>query len=341
MYYTGLDAHPKRSQLQHMDETGALGLTMNVPTTREGLNTFLDKLDGPTRITFEASCCYWWLHEFLTSHPKISHINVVDPRRSRQLSEELSVQQGYGRAKNDRIDTEMMAHEDRLGLAPIIHVPTAKQLETRTLNRHRFILVLEKTMAANRIYGLLCMHGVLCQAAQLVDDAAFRQQLLQPLPNYVKVIADNFIGQINLYQKQMQWCEEQLELALPLGHPDLQLLMSAPGFGPVLSRIVQTEILDIHYFKAPGHLISYSGLAPIANESAGKKGVFKLNRHCNYYLKYAFVEAAHHACTHSHYQSKYKYDVKHYGKIIAKLNLARRLVKSVYWMLIRQQPYKF
>lgn len=341
MYYTGLDAHPKRSQLQHMDETGALGLTMNVPTSRDGLNLFLDKLDGPTRITLEASCCYWWLHEFLASHPKVSHVNVVDPRRSRQLSAELSVQQGYGRAKNDRIDTEMMAHEDRLGLAPIIYVPTAQQLEARTLNRHRFILVLEKTMAANRIYGLLCMHGVSCQASALVDDSALRQQILQPMPNYVKVIANHFIGQIHLYHKQMQLCEEQLELGLPLGHPDLQLLLSAPGFGPVLARIVYTEILNIHYFNAPKHLISYSGLAPFANDSAGKKGVYKLNRHCNYYLKYAFVEAAHHACTHPHYQPKYKYDVKHYGKMIAKLNLARRLVKSIYWMLIRQQPYKF
>ncbi len=341
MYYTGLDAHPKKSQLQHMDETGALGLAMKIPTTRDGFNKFLSKLDSPTRVTLEASCCYWWLHEFLTSHPKVSHVNVVDPRRSRQLSSELSVQYGYGRAKNDRIDTEMMAHEDRLGLAPAIHVPTAKQLEARTLNRHRLVLRIEKTMAANRIYGLLCMHGVLCQAAQLVDQATFREQLLQPLPNYVKVIVEHFITQIRLYRQQMQLCDEQLDLVLPLGHPDLQLLLSVPGFGPVLSRIVYTEILNIHYFDAPKHLISYSGLAPFASESAGKKGISKLNRHCNYYLKYAFVEAAHHASKHPHHKHQYQHDVKHYGKIIAKLNLARRLAKSVYWMLIRQQPYKF
>jgi hypothetical protein len=73
----------------------------------------------------------------------VAHLNVVDPRRSRSLSAELSVQAGYGRAKNDRIDTEMMAEQNRRGLAPTIHVPTPEQLHRRTLNRHRFVLVKE------------------------------------------------------------------------------------------------------------------------------------------------------------------------------------------------------
>ncbi|MDZ7360354.1 MAG: IS110 family transposase [candidate division KSB1 bacterium] len=341
MYYTGLDAHPKRSQLQHIDEDGALGLCMNIPTTPEGFNRFLDKLNGPTRITFEASCCYWWLHEYFKNHPKVAGVNVVDPRRSRKLSEELSVQRGYGRAKNDRIDTEMMAEQDRLGLAPTIHVPTAEQLKMRTLNRHRFILVFEKTTASNRIYGLLSMHGVFIVISKFVDDSDYRNQILQPLPPDVQFIVQNFVVQVHGFEKQIQSCEDELDKVLPLSHPDIKLLMTIPGFGPVLSRIVKTEILDIHNFRVPKYLISYSGLAPIDQESAGKKGVIKLNRHCNYYLKYAFTEAAHNARNHPHYKRKYDYDVKKHGKIIAKLNLARRFAKTVFWMLVRQQPYKF
>lgn len=341
MNYTGLDAHPKRSQFQHIDEDGALGLTMNVPTIPEGFNAFLDKLDGSTRITFEASCCYWWLHEHFKNHPKVSHINVVDPRRSRKLSEELSVQRGYGRAKNDRIDTEMMAEQDRLGLAPTIHVPTTEQLEMRTLNRHRFILVMDKTTASNRIYGLLSMHGVFPTISKFVTEADYRNQILTSLPAYVQFIAQNLVAQVHGFEKQIQLCEAELDKVLPLTYPDIKLLMTAPGFGPVLSRIVKTEILNSHHFKAAKYLISYSGLAPIDQESDGKKGIIKLNQHCNYYLKYAFTEAAHNARNHPRYKRKYDYDVKKHGKIIAKLNLARRLAKTVFWMLIRQQPYKF
>lgn len=55
MYYTGCDAHKRSCTLQHIDEDGALGLSMKIPTTSEGLDSFLDKLDAPTVVTFEAS----------------------------------------------------------------------------------------------------------------------------------------------------------------------------------------------------------------------------------------------------------------------------------------------
>jgi transposase len=339
MYYTGLDAHSKRSQLQHMDEDGAIGLELNVPSDPDGFNKFFDQLDAPTRLTFEASCGYWWLYNYFSSHPKISHVNVVDPRRSRKLSEELSVQRGYGRAKNDRIDTEMMAEQDRLGLAPIIQVPTADQLEMRTLNRHRFVLVQLKTMACNRIYGLLSMHGAFPSASKLVEDAEYRENILDRRPAYVQLIVKHLLGQVKGFAQQIQLCETERCKVLPLTHPDIKLLMSAPGFGVVLARTAKTEIRDIDRFKAPKYLKSYAGLAPVENDSAGKKGRIKLNRHCNYYLKYAFIEAAHHARHHPRYRRKYNEDVKKQGKITAKLNLARRLVKSVYWMLIRQQSF--
>jgi len=132
-----------------------------------------------------------------------------------------------------------------------------------------------------------------------------------------------------------------LDKILPSSHPQIKLLMTLPGIWPVLARIIYTEILNIKYFEAPKYLTSYSGLAPIEHESNGKKGPIKLNRYSNHYLKYAFVEAAHHARTHYRYQRKYELDVKKHGKIRAKLNLARRLTKAVYWMLTRQQPFKF
>ena len=52
------------------------------------------------------------------------------------------------------------------------------------------------------------------------------------------------------------------------------------------------------------------------------------------------MTAAHAARTHPKYRRKYDRDVKKYGKTIAKLNLARRIAKAVYWMLTRQQPFQ-
>jgi transposase len=324
-----------------MDEDGALGLSMVVPATPEGLAKFLDQLDGPTVVTLEASRGYWWLSEFFKHHAKVCDVHVVDPRRSRKIAQELSVHSGYGRAKNDRIDTEMLAEQTRRGLAPTIHPPTPEQLEMRSVTRHRMLLVQTKTRSANRIHSILSMHGVSISIKELMNHSESPKPPFDHLPDYVKFMVRQFVKQAQLLEKQIDQCENRLKRLLPPSHPQIKLLMTTPGFGPVCSRIVFTEIFDIQFFKAPKYLISYAGLAPIERESAGKKGRVKLNCHCNYYLKYAFIEAAHLARSHPLYRRKYESDVKKHGKIQAKLNLARRLAKAVYWMLIRQQPFKF
>lgn len=342
IYHTGIDIHKKFCSIQHMDNDGALGLTMTVPTTSEGLNRFLLQLDEPTTITFEAGRNYWWLHQFFKDHPKVLQVNVVDPRRSRHLAEELSVISGYGRAKNDRIDGEMLAEQTRRGLAPTIHVPTPDQLHLRTINRQRFATVENRTRAKNMIHGLLTMHGVSAAIDTLLDDAPAKMKLMATLPDYVPMLVELLLAWVRLFDQQIVLLDTALNHLLPASHPQIKLLMSAPGIGIVLSRTIYTEILDISYFKHdPKYFISYSGLAPIANESAGRQGRMRLNPFSNHYLKYAFVEAAHNAWDHPYYRRKYELDVKKHGKIIAKLNLARRLAKTVYWMLTRQQPYRY
>lgn len=340
MYHTGIDAHHRYSFFQHMDADGAIGISERIATHRDSLLELLAQLDDPTTITLEAGRNYWWLHELFAQHPMVSQVNVVDPRRSRKLASELSVLRGYGRAKTDYIDAEMLAEQTRRGIAPTIQVPTADQLEKRTLCRHRFNTVKNRTRAKNFIHAILELHGYSATIPELVTPSDTIDQLLGLLPGYVSFIVEQLVTLIKLFDHQISHCEARLAQLLPESHPQMKIMMSAPGFGAVLSRMVLTEILDLTYFKEPKYLISYAGLAPIANESAGRKGSVKLNKQCNHYLKYAFIEAAHNARDNRNYRRKYELDVKKQGKIIAKLNLARRLAKTVYWMLTRQQLYR-
>jgi transposase len=340
IYHTGCDAHIKTCNFQHISDDGTLGLEMRVQTDEQSIYRFLDLLDEPTTMTLEAGRNYWWLSQLFEAHPKVTRVNVVDPRRSRKLAEELSVISGYGRAKNDRIDAEMLADQTRRGLAPTIHVPTPSQLETRSLNRHRYTLVINRTRSENGIQSLLAMHGVKTTNNDLLTKPDWKENILQKVPEYVRFIIEQLLDQIVSLNKQIDLCERELDKRLPESHPQMRILLSTPGIGIILARTIYTEIMDISYFKEPKYLVSYSGLAPITNESADRKGPVKLNRHCNHYLKYAFVMAAHHACGHENYRKKYEHDVKKHGKTIAKLNLARRITKTVYWMLSRQQLYK-
>lgn len=336
MYHTGFDVHDANIQIQHMDEDGCLGIDTKISKTEFDILDFLDALDGPTTITIETSGSYWWLSQMLKNHPKVSQVNIVDARRSRKVAEELSVQFGYGRASNDRIDAEMSAHLTRMGLAPTIHIPSAKLLEVRTLNRFRHHLVKNRTRINKHANALLKFHGAdrSCNSKILQND-------LEKIPPYVKFIIGEELEYIRAFDNSIEKTEKFLDKLLPESHPQISLLLGVPGFGIVLARYIVTEIKNIKFFKAPKYLISYSGLAPVEQNSDGKKkGKIKLNQFSNRYLKYAFVQAAHNARNHPKFKRKYEQDLKLHDKSLAKIILARRIIKNVYWMLTRQQPFR-
>lgn len=124
---------------------------------------------------------------------------VADPFRSRKIVEELSVQKGYGRAKNDQIDSEMLAEQTRIGLAPGIHVPTSEQLEIRTACRHRFELVRRRTVASNLIHSTLSMHGHAISIEELINNQNSKKRLFEQLPEYLRLIIEDFIAQIERF----------------------------------------------------------------------------------------------------------------------------------------------
>jgi transposase len=323
-----------------MDQDGALGIEATVSTSSEAFNLLLDKLNQPVSVTMEAGRNYWWIKQHFKAHPAVKQVKVVDPMNSRTLSKELAVLAGYGRAKNDRIDAEMLAELERLGLTKSINMPNEQQLANRSISRQRFELIKQRTRSKNHIQALLAMHGVRAATNKLVESEETRASVFARLPDFVTFIIQQDIEKIWFMNDKIKECEKRLDTLLPKNNKDIDILCSAPGIGIILARIILTEIVDITHFDAPKHLISYAGLAPVVNESGRHKGKVRLNEHANHYLKYALIEAAHGARNYPKYKDKYRKDVKERDRITAKITLARRLAKSVFWMLTRQQYFK-
>jgi transposase len=326
--------------MHHMTDDGAHGLHMNITTDEQSIHNFLDQLDAPTTMTLEAGCNWWALYHLFETHPLVAEINVVDPARSRHIAEDLSLLNGYGRASNDHIDSEMLADMRRRKLISGIAIPTPEQMEVRTINRFRFDAVTYGARAKNKITSLLAFYGISIQFNDVMNQAEKYLNIKERLPEYVVFNIEQLLNRVLMADKQIDLCQSRLDELLPESNENIKILMSHPGIGPVFSRTILSEIFDIHHFKEPKHLVSYAGLAPVEQESAGrKKGKIRLNRHCNYYLKYAFISAANNARLYPKYRRKYEIDVKKHGNIIAKINLARRMAKNIYWMLTRQKPF--
>ena len=88
-------------------------------------------------------------------------------------------------------------------------------------------------------------------------------------------------------------------------------------------------------FSSHYRLVSWAGLAPGCNESAGKKKSVKISR-AGVYLKPALVEVAHAAIKDKncdYYAVKYKHICKRRGKKRAIIAIARKILVAIYHML--------
>jgi transposase len=72
----------------------------------------------------------------------------------------------------------------------------------------------------------------------------------------------------------------------------VERLQTIPGIGPTAARIIGSEIgFDMTRFATSGHLVSWAGLCPRMDESAGKRRSTKI-RKANPWLKTALVQCA-------------------------------------------------
>lgn len=75
-------------------------------------------------------------------------------------------------------------------------------------------------------------------------------------------------------------------------HAAVSLLTTMPGLSDTAARVVIAEIgADMSRFPSPGHLVSWAGLCPRLEVSAGKRHSTRI-RHATPWLKTTLVQAA-------------------------------------------------
>ena len=128
--------------------------------------------------------------------------------------------------------------------------------------------------------------------------------------------------------------------------PEMQLLMTLPGVGPILSITIALEVGDVARFPDASHLASYSGTVPRVSSSGGKTRFGRVRPDVNRHLKHAFVEAANVVVLNqtrrpgSHAVQLYQRVKTNKGHGKAVVAVGRHLAESTYWVLKRREPYK-
>jgi transposase len=97
---------------------------------------------------------------------------------------------------------------------------------------------------------------------------------------------------VQMLEKQVEQIDERLGGALEPFRDAVAQLMTIPGVGKLMAQILVSEIgVDMSRFPTASHLVSWAGLCPSSDESAGKKRSTRIRR-ASPWLRTSLVQAA-------------------------------------------------
>ena len=100
------------------------------------------------------------------------------------------------------------------------------------------------------------------------------------------------LGQIDALRAAVQKLEQQADEVLRPFREAAERLTTMPGVSETVARVIIAEVgVDMTRFPGPGHLVSWAGLCPRLDESAGKRRSTRI-RHATPWLKTVLVQAA-------------------------------------------------
>jgi transposase len=239
----------------------------------------------PVRVCFEAGYDGFWLARFLLARGIETH--VLDPAS-------FLVSRRGRRAKTDRIDVEAMAFTFRAFLmgdrsvCRAVVIPSPEQEDAKRLSRERTQLAAEKTRHANRIRGLLALHGIREIKGLWGGDWAealgeLRTGDGRQLGGYLRAEIAREFERLHLVLQHMRALDADRQAALaqeasafPHRHKAASLTRLA-GVGPITATALVAEVFH-RSFQSRRHLASYLGLAPTpyaSGDSERDQGISK------------------------------------------------------------------
>lgn len=332
MLHVGLDLSRRRLDVCVLDDAGALLAVREAPPDADGLRLLAASVEGEVRGVVESMTGARFVHDTLEDHGWV--VEVADAQRVKALAPLT--------AKTDRIDARVLAELSRRDLIPAVWLPPPGVRAMRELARFRLHLVKHRTACKNRIHATLISYGLSAPVTDLFG-AAGRQLLAgMRLPDMWQRTLAATLEVIEHLDDQIGRCDQTLREAA-VSHPDVALLQTAPGIGPVLGYTIAAEIGDISRFPNPKQLVGYTGLCPRVHQSGETDWRGPLTKHGPRWLRWAYIEAATRATRHPAYRTRQESIRRRLGPrrgpAVARVDCARRLATATWWMLTRREPF--
>jgi len=301
----GLDVH-KKTVVASIRLTEGSKVTVEVKTfatTTSGLLALSDWLseNGCTHVAMEATGVYW---------KPVWHV-LSDGEVELILANAAHVKNVPGR-KTDVCDATWLAELLAHGLIRASFVPDGQTQEMRVLLRTRKQMVREQTRHTQRIHktledanlkieselsdmlgksGRAMLNAIITGETDPIRLAALAHPSVKSSPAKLqealrgRVTAHHrfllklHLGQIDRLDAAIATIDAEVEAHLAPFRTAVEIVSTIPGVGPLSASVIVSEIgTDMSRFPTAGHLLSWAGLCPRNDESAGRRRSTRLRK---------------------------------------------------------------
>jgi transposase len=284
-YNCGIDLHARQMYVCVMDRQGKKLVHTNI--RNNDFNFFL-KLVEPYKhdLTVCCECMFGWY--WMADACQAANLTFV-------LAHALYLKAIHGgKNKNDRIDSEKLAHLLRSNLIPPSYVYPADKRPLRALLRQRLFFVWSRADLLARINSHQLAHNRVPPKRTCRNRDPWEEALLKAEEHPLRQLAlKNEMAMIRHFDHQISQLEEELQRQTKkVAGRDYTLLQGVPGIGESLGLTILYEIGDINRFPTVKDFLSYCRLVRGTVASAGRIKGLRGSKLGNPYLRWAFGEAA-------------------------------------------------
>jgi transposase len=324
-----VDYHAENTEVRWLNCHSGEERCLNIPTTRTGILRLVEKAVGEAapgggKVVWIMESTTGWarLKELIGARVEFVMANVL----------QMPLPPKAYRRKSDKIDTGRILREFLNGSLPRSYQPDLRWREIRRLVDSRQDLVERQTAVKNWISHFL-HHETWADREGLWTQKGMTRLRGLKLSSSDRVLLDLKLQELDELAQRRQKMEEAMQ-AVYDRWPEAQWVDEVRGIGMVTAVSILAHIGPIERFSTAEDLISYAGLAPGHRQSDntshnGKIGGGGTDSH----LRYLLIESMQWVCQIPRYKDAFERAVARHGKNVARIIVARMLLRSLFKML--------
>ncbi len=258
MIHVGVDLHQRFCYMTVLEARGKIIQSGPVTNEKLTLRRYFRQFRGK-EVQVAVEACGFWPAFREVVEPEVKRLVLVHPQRVKAIAS--------AKLKNDRVDSETLAHLLRCDLLPESWKADRETQARRQQVRLRATLVRHRTRLKNQVHAVLHQQGLHAPVSDLFGKRGRLWLAQVELPTQARESVKVCLRLLDGYSEEIQ--KQNLQLSETAKQDKrAEWLMTIPGIGECSAMMLLAEIGEIGRFRHPEGLCSYAGLVPRVRESA-------------------------------------------------------------------------